>query len=163
MGSLLKWLPDMAVGIDEMDHAHQWFLAELERLQTVPDCQLGAEVGLLTSAMARDFQEEEFLMAEIGSPDFHAHCEQHSRVLDAFHDIAAGDHASMREVLAMMPRWFLFHLTAMDFPLALAVRSVSGAYSEPPAHTSMRETISRRRGRERVYRSRGGPAAPGPE
>lgn len=162
MGALLKWLPEMAVGVDEMDRAHQWFLAELERLQTVPDLRLDAEIAVLTSAMARDFQEEEFLMANIGSPDFHAHCEQHRRVLEAFLDIAPGDHASLREVLAMMPRWFLFHLSAMDLPLAVAYRSVSSASGAAPATTGVSIPLPPRVGKDRSCRSRDSPATDGP-
>lgn len=162
MESLLKWSPDMAVGVEEMDHAHQWFLAELERLQAVPDLHLGAEIESLRSAMARDFQEEEFLMAELGSPDSHAHREQHKRLLEAFNDIAADDYASMREVLAMMPRWFLFHLTAMDFPLAIAFRAAFGA-SERAAQTSTLGARSQHYSKEHSYRSRGNPATAGPD
>lgn len=163
MGALLKWLPEMAVGVDDMDQAHQWFLAELERLETVPDLQLAAEIGHLTSAMARDFQEEEFLMLKIGSPDFPAHCEQHRRVLEAFADIDAGDYASLREVLAMMPRWFLFHLTAMDLPLAIAVRSASGASSETPSTTIVDVALSQRDSSSHFYRSRDSPPGSGPD
>ena len=162
MGALLKWLPEMAVGVDEMDQAHQWFLTELGRLQTIPDLNLGAAITLLTSTMACDFQEEESLMKEIGSPDFHVHCEQHKRVLEAFRDIAPGDHASMREVLAMMPRWFLFHLTAMDFPLAIAARAALGECSTTPEQTSLRDMPSHSDSKKYVYRNCGSPATAGP-
>lgn len=164
MGELLKWLPDMAVGIDEMDQAHQWFLTELGRLQTIPDLNLGPAIMQLTSIMACDFQEEESLMEEIGSPDFHDHCEQHKRVLDAFRDIAPGDYASMRKVLAMMPRWFLFHLTTMDFPLAIAARAVLGTSRTAPEQTSLRDMLAQSdQTRSHVYRSCAStsPARPG--
>lgn len=157
----MKWLPDMAVGIDEMDQAHKWFLTELERLQTVPDFTLGAEIMVLTSAMACDFQEEESLMEEIGSPDLHAHREQHKRVLEAFQDIAPGDFPSMREVLAMMPRWFLFHLTAMDFPLAIAARSALGLCSTTQGQTSLHHMCAQPDSKAHFYRSSGSPATAG--
>lgn len=163
MGALLKWLPEMALGVDEMDQAHRWFLAELERLHTVPDCLLGTEIAVLTAAMARDFLEEEFAMAEIGSPDLPAHREQHMRVLEAFQDIAPGDHASLREVLAMMPRWFLFHLSAMDLPLAIAVRSVSNASGATPATTGVSIALPPRGGNDRSCRGRDSPATDGPD
>ncbi|MES2261248.1 MAG: hemerythrin family protein [Pseudomonadota bacterium] len=117
---ILTWSDAMAVGVPEIDDAHRVLIGELARLQAGPDRDLPSGVARLLLMLEADFQGEEALMTAIAYPDRRQHCAQHARVLESFRQLAPGDCASMRRLLALMPRWFCFHLTGMDRALALA-------------------------------------------
>jgi len=121
----IKWSQDMSLGVPEMDQAHKAFLEELTALLTVSDEQFGSPFLSLVARIERDFREEEDLMEDLDYLGITGHREQHARILGALHQIASrvmeGDIALGREALALLPQWFMFHLSTMDTALAFAL------------------------------------------
>jgi hemerythrin len=120
-----EWSPEMAFGIPAIDDAHQEFVNELDALLHMPDSQFPVGLFALIKAMERDFRAEEDLMEKIDFPEICAHREQHARVLASLHEVVAtvmlGEVKAAREVVEILPHWFMFHLTTMDMTLAVAL------------------------------------------
>lgn len=121
----IEWSQDMSLGVPEMDQAHKAFLDELAALLTVSDEKFVPDFLTLVARMELDFREEEDLMEDLDYPGIPGHREQHARILGALHHIASrvmdGDIALGREAVALLPQWFMFHLSTMDTALAFAV------------------------------------------
>jgi hemerythrin len=125
------WSPQLALGLGEMDRAHQHLLDRLDELASLPDAQFYAAMSALTAAIEADFRAEEELMEQIAFPDLHQHREQHARVLSALHhadpQVAQGDIAAGRHCIELLPQWFLLHLASMDQALARALKAAANA------------------------------------
>lgn len=121
----IKWSQDMSLGVPEMDLAHKAFLEELSALLAVSDEQFGPAFLVLVARIEGDFREEEELMEDLDYPGIAGHREQHARILGALHQVASrvmdGDIALGREAVALLPQWFMFHLSTMDTALAFAL------------------------------------------
>jgi hemerythrin-like metal-binding protein len=121
------WTPRLTLGLPAVDEAHRALLDELARLAEMPDADFAAAYGRFVAQVERDFREEESLMESTGFSGLPSHREQHARVLGGLHHVArqvmAGDLASGREVVALMPGWFLLHIETMDGALALYAQS----------------------------------------
>jgi methyl-accepting chemotaxis protein len=131
----LDWSSRMALGMPDIDNAHQAFIAQLEQLLSAPDDAFESGLYALISAMETDFRQEEALMEEIDFPGIRMHREQHARVLSALHHVVPqvmqGDHAQARKVIELIPQWFLFHLTTMDATMVVALELASTLASLP--------------------------------
>ena len=61
-------------------------------------------------------------MERTAFPGLPAHREQHARMLGGLHHVArqvmAGNLAAGRDVVALMPGWFMLHIETMDGALA---------------------------------------------
>jgi hemerythrin len=117
----MEWSPEMALGIESLDQAHQALLAQMLQLAQANDDALDDGFALLVKHLERDFREEEDLMETIAYPAIQSHREQHARVLGALHVVAPGDHAAAREALGLLPLWFQVHLSTQDAALAMAL------------------------------------------
>lgn len=117
----MEWSPEMALGIESLDQAHQALLAQMLHLADANDDALDDGFALLVKHLERDFREEEDLMETIAYPAIQSHREQHARVLGALHVVAPGDHAAAREALGLLPLWFQVHLSTQDAALAMAL------------------------------------------
>ena len=126
----LKWSPEMVLGVPNIDALHQSFVEILAKLNTASDEQFAHQYNALVANMERDFYEEEQQMEEIAFPALHSHREQHARVLSAMHHaqghVMCGDIVAGRDVIALLPQWFTFHLSTMDAALAITIQMDSG-------------------------------------
>ncbi len=134
----LRWTPAMRLGIDSMDQAHQRLLLALARLESGPDSALPLGLATLIASMEHNFRAEEQLMAAIDYPELARHRLQHRTIIEALRqaapaaqdrDMAASPTAAptaAREIIALMPHWFLFHLTNMDMALSVAAKLADG-------------------------------------
>jgi len=139
----IEWSQDMSLGVPEIDQAHKAFLDELAALLTVCDEKFGPDFLMLVARMERDFREEEELMEELDYPGIPGHREQHARILGALHHIASrvmdNDLTLGREAVALLPQWFVFHLSTMDTALAFALDV--GKEDGQPAMQTAKERI----------------------
>ncbi|MBJ7310465.1 bacteriohemerythrin [Rugamonas sp. CCM 8940] len=117
----MKWSPEMALGVESLDLAHQALMAQMLHLGDADDDALDDGFVLLVKHLERDFREEEDLMESIDYPVIKSHREQHARVLGALHAVAPGDRAAAREALGLLPLWFQVHLSTQDAALAMAL------------------------------------------
>lgn len=141
----LKWSPEMVLGVPNIDALHQSLVETLAGLNIASDEHFAHQYNILVANLERDFYEEEQQMEEIEFPALHAHREQHARVLSALHHaqghVMCGDIAAGRDVIALLPEWFTFHLSTMDAALAItiqmdATQKESDALLQSEAHVS---------------------------
>ncbi|MDC8756988.1 bacteriohemerythrin [Janthinobacterium fluminis] len=123
----IKWSSEMELGILGMDESHKALFDALAMLADTPDAQFGEAFTRATSAIERDFADEEEVMERIGFPGLRAHREQHTRVLSGLHHadpyVRQGDVALGRKAMALLPQWFLIHQATMDLALAAALEA----------------------------------------
>jgi len=122
------WSPRLTLGLPEVDASHKALLDELTRLQQAPDAEFPACYARFVAHVERDFREEEELMESVQFSGLPSHREQHCRVLAGLHHVARqvmdGNLAAGREVVALMPGWFLLHIETMDGAMALGAQMV---------------------------------------
>ncbi|WP_317202560.1 hemerythrin family protein [Janthinobacterium sp.] len=142
----IKWSDDMALGVPAMDQAHKALLAQINRLMAAPDALFAQAYAELIVTLEDDFREEETLMESIQFPSRRRHSEQHARVRDGLRHAEAGvgqgDFERAREVVRLLPRWFLGHLSSMDLELAVALE-LSGSHLQRPPEVLLRTELSR--------------------
>lgn len=123
----IAWCPALELGNGKFDESHRTFVDALGALQRAPDSQFGVRLFALIERMENDFREEEALMESTAYPHAREHREQHARVLGALHHAVpaaiAGDYAPAREAIALLPDWFLLHLSTMDTALCRALNA----------------------------------------
>lgn len=141
----LKWSPEMVLGVPNIDALHQSLVETIAGLNIASDEQFAYQYNVLVANLERDFYEEEQQMEKIEFPALHAHREQHARVLSAMHHaqghVMCGDVEAGRDVVALLPEWFTFHLSTMDAALAItiqmdATQKESDAVLQSEAHES---------------------------
>ena len=122
----LKWSPEMVLGVPNIDALHQSLVETLAELNIASDKHFVHQYNVLVANMERDFYEEELQMEEIEFPALHVHREQHARVLSAMHhaqaQVMCGNISAGRDVIALLPQWFTFHISTMDAALALTIQ-----------------------------------------
>lgn len=118
----IVWLPQMSLGIPEVDSAHKAFLLALEQTASTADEAFSSRLFALIARLEQDFREEEDVMEATGFPGLLCYREQHARALAALHHavpkVMAGDIALGRQAVALLGQWFLHHLTTMDAAFA---------------------------------------------
>ena len=123
--ALLEWSPHMRLGVEVMDVAHQTLLSRLRQLERGSNAELGRRLPELIAGMERAFREEDALMAAIAFPNEVRHREQHARILCllriALAAVAQANPQPARDAIALMPHWFLLHLSTMDMELSVAL------------------------------------------
>ena len=131
-----SWSAELSVGIPEMDRSHASMLASLQQLAGLPDAAFPEAFARLVADVEQDFAGEEAMMEEIDFPGLHSHLEQHARVLSGLHHamprVQEGDTALARQVLELLPQWFIFHISTMDMALAMAALACGWTGAEPP-------------------------------
>lgn len=122
---VIRWTPEMSLGVPQMDAEHRQFIEGLGRMQVISDTEFPSEFTAMVASVERDFRHEERMMEQLDYPGIQAHREQHARVLGALHHVAPrvleGDIALGREAVQLLPQWFLMHLSTMDAALACAM------------------------------------------
>jgi hemerythrin len=116
------WSPRMSLGVPSVDACHRALLDELAMLEDASDKEFAASYSRFVARVERDFREEEDLMEQTAFCGLPSHREQHARMLAGLHHVArqvmAGDLAAGRDVVALMPGWFMLHIETMDGALA---------------------------------------------
>ena len=112
----------MSLGLASVDACHRELLDELATLEDAPDQVFAVSYVRFVARVERDFREEEELMEQTAFCGLPSHREQHARMLGGLHHVArqvmAGDIAAGRDVVALMPGWFMLHIETMDGALA---------------------------------------------
>lgn len=120
------WAPRLTLGLPAVDAAHRDLLDELARLADMADAAFPDSYARFVAQVEKDFREEEDLMEASNFSGLPSHREQHARVLGGLHHVArqvmAGDLSAGREVVALMPGWFLLHIETMDSAMALCTQ-----------------------------------------
>ena len=127
----LKWSPEMALGIPNIDALHQSFIESLAELHISPDEQFQRRYNILVADMEHDFSEEERQMEEIEFSELQVHREQHARLLSVMHHaqghVMCGNIAAGRDVITLLPPWFTFHISTMDAAMVIAILQMDAA------------------------------------
>lgn len=125
----LDWSPHMRLGVEVMDQAHRALLSRLKPMAHSSDSELRSSLPALIASMEQAFREEETLMASIAFPDTGRHCEQHFKILYLLRmaqaALARADSRPARDAIALMPHWFLIHLSTKDMELSVALNMIS--------------------------------------
>ena len=120
----------LSCGIEEMDRAHQVLTRELMHIMQAPDHEFCSRLQRIVALLETDFRIEEELMEEIHYPELRIHRQQHANLLGTLHHVIpqaiSGDFCMPRQVLDMLPQWFLGHLVKMDADLVKAL-NMAGA------------------------------------
>lgn len=123
------WSDAMALGLAPMDKSHRKFIEEVAELAQSSDEEFIARFPAFVVLAEHDFNKEEAWMEEIDFPGIRPHLEEHAMVLSALHHaaphVAGGDLGDGREIIKLMPQWFLHHLATQDRSLALALQMAS--------------------------------------
>lgn len=129
----LEWSSHMRLGIVQVDDAHQLFIHRLRSLERSTDHELLLRLSELLAGMERGFLDEEALMQRIGLPHPEPHRQQHARIVLLLRQaLAALQHADTRparDAIALLPHWFLYHLSTQDLELSVA----TGIFAPAPA------------------------------
>jgi hemerythrin len=112
------WSPRMRLGMPSVDACHRELMEELANLEDASDMVFAERYTRFVARVERDFREEEEMMERTVFPGLPAHREQHARMLGGLHHVArqvmAGDLAAGRDVVSLMPGWFMLHIETMD-------------------------------------------------
>lgn len=124
--------PEISVGIIEMDKAHKVLMREIMDMMRAPNFEFSRRLPQLVELLEMNFRGEEELMEQMDYPDLRVHREQHAELLGTVHHAVAkamnGDYLLPRQVLNMLPQWFLWHLVKMD---ASFVKALKAAGAQP--------------------------------
>jgi len=123
MTSLITWMDEYALGIEEVDEDHRALIKLINDLHAALDAGSGDEdvVRFLTEVHARvaaHFAAEERIMRRSGYIEYDAHKGDHSRLLDEILDMIDG----YGEVYSLAPdllgtrleNWFMVHFRTHD-------------------------------------------------
>jgi hemerythrin-like metal-binding protein len=119
----IRWLPEYAVGIQEIDQEHRGLFARAEKLHLAIRAGQGSESLLQTLDELVDytcyhFAHEEELMQRISYPHYLDHCSQHealrSEVRAMRERVASGDAGLATDVMQLMVDWLKCHTTTSD-------------------------------------------------
>jgi hemerythrin len=116
------WSPRMSLGMASVDACHRELLDELAGLEDATDKDFADTYVRFVARVERDFREEEELMERTAFCGLPSHREQHARMLAGLHHVArqvmAGDIGAGRDVVTLLPGWFMLHIETMDGALA---------------------------------------------
>lgn len=122
--ALLEWHDRYGVGNPAVDHEHRELIALINRLHAAlaaggPGSGIEAFLGDLHRGIAAHFALEERLMREHRYDDYHAHKEDHERLLDEIRDIMeecrdADLTAIEAELARRLDAWFTRHFATHD-------------------------------------------------
>ena len=119
----IRWLPEYAVGVEEIDNEHQGLFSIAEDFRLA--LRAGEPADVLENLLARlmaysdyHFLHEEALMERIGYPHIAEHRSEHStlraRVLSLQQRAAAGETEMTVEAMRFLVEWLAGHTTTSD-------------------------------------------------
>lgn len=119
----IRWLPDYAVGVQEIDQQHQGLFSLADKLRQAIRAGKGQEVldGTLDELVdytCYHFANEEKLMETISYPYYQNHCRQHEelrlKVRLMRKRVAAGEAGMTLQVMQFLVEWLKCHTTTSD-------------------------------------------------
>lgn len=120
----LNWSPFMRLGVADLDDGRQRLVQRLGRLDHCSDRQLHRRLSALHDRLEQLFLAEEALMLRLRLPGAAPHLAQHARVsrllLQALAALDDAERAPARDFIALLPHWFMHHLSTMDLELSVA-------------------------------------------
>jgi hemerythrin len=132
----VQWSSSLSIGNATFDLAHRRCITALGRLETAPDRQYHCHLQALGDTLRVAFDDEERLMENMGFPELLAHRTQHKRVLAALREVEShticSNFSAARELVALLPHWFLFHWVHMDTTLVVAADLAASAQGPAP-------------------------------
>lgn len=148
---VLKWSPELEVGIEAMDLTHREFVDQLNALVRLPDDRMAEAFARLVSHTVDHFGRENDWMQKYGYAGAEAHVSEHERVLKVMNAIAdfieTGESRIGRMVARDLAGWFRQHARTMDASLAQVLQAAGAgpAKAAPPAEGSKRPGVAKRR------------------
>ena len=131
----LIWSPSLSLGIAEMDNAHQVLIEQLIAIMQAPDHEFTSRLQDIIRMLEEDFREEEVLMEKMAYKGLQVHRKEHADLLSTLHHVVPkamqGEYVLPRQVLNMLPQWFLQHLVKMDAALVRALNAFHGSSTTP--------------------------------
>ena len=147
---VLKWTPELELGIEAMDLTHREFVEQLNALVRAPDDMLAEDFARLIDHTRAHFGRENAWMKKRRFAGAEAHVSEHDRVLRVMTAIAdfmeSGEPRMGRMVARELAAWFRQHALNMDAELAQFLRTVdagAGAAASTPSGAIRRKRASR--------------------
>lgn len=122
--SLIQWTETMKVGIPSVDFEHKSLIDEINALGDLLEANTGvdkitARLGAIHALIEGHFALEEKIMLDMGYNGYHAHKEDHNRLLEQIRDImddtVVADQVDIAATLgARLDAWFSVHLRTFD-------------------------------------------------
>ena len=119
----IRWLPDYAIGVQEIDEDHQRLFSLAGQLQAFMRAGKGSEVlqdllNELVEYTSYHFAHEEEFMQRIGYPHYREHCREHrdlgSKVRLMKERLEFGEINMTNEVMHFVADWLKCHTTTTD-------------------------------------------------
>lgn len=124
----LPWTDALTLGLPEIDHTHQEFVAMLAEAEIAPEAELPQRWQALIAHTEAHFGQEDQWMQQTGFSSAGIHMGQHHAVLQAMRGaLALGERGQLSELRAMvrdLAAWFGQHAQIMDAAMALHLRGV---------------------------------------
>jgi hemerythrin len=121
---MVKWTPDLAVGIEEIDAQHQEICRRAERFIEGLQGSTRQDVGILLSYLrlycVTHFGAEESWMRDIAYPDYEKHKAEHDEfveqllTLSSAHERRGGAGLEPMRVGTWLATWMREHVTGTD-------------------------------------------------
>ena len=126
----IRWMPDYAVGVQEIDAEHQRLFSLASRLQEALIAGQGLEfqeslLEALVDYTSFHFVHEEELMERIGYPYYQDHCLQHEQLrtqVNAMKDRSTRGETLADEILTFLVTWLKCHTTTADRRIGVYMR-----------------------------------------
>lgn len=124
----LPWTEALRLGLPEIDHTHQAFVAMLAEAESAPDTELPERWQALIAHTEAHFSQEDRWMQQTGFSSAGVHMGQHHAVLQAMRGAQVlgerGQWDELRGMVSDLAAWFGQHAQIMDAAMALHLRSV---------------------------------------
>jgi len=125
----MRWDPELATGVDEIDEQHREIFGRLDALydavrRGASRHELGQTFEFMRGYVARHFSAEEALMAAAGFPQLAAHRSEHEAFardlqgLDMHHQRHGASPALVLRVTHQLATWLREHVCGSDRALA---------------------------------------------
>ena len=122
---------DLQLGLAEVDREHDLQISLLDELAKAPDAAGAARIAQeLRDATEAHFIGEEVLMRQHSYPLYHAHVEEHARLLsqlEALRSAHQRGESQPQEHLAALREWLRTHVRGMDRDFATFANSPGSA------------------------------------
>lgn len=121
---VMKWGPELSVGIEEIDEDHRQLVKCLDDLFAA--CFAGQGPSVLTEVLERlkrytreHFSHEEDFMRKVGYPDVEEHRAMHAELVSELDDIIeqhkrANGHELSNQTLQFLEDWLAHHILIED-------------------------------------------------
>ena len=124
----LNWTPQLYTGDARMDHTHEEFVVQLNRLLATPqDQQLPLYREFLDHTIEHFAQEERWMLATGFSED-NCHASHHATILETMRAVIPHFEGEDPEIITRLAEalveWFPQHAASMDAGLALHLKDV---------------------------------------